>query len=102
MSSPHSDAPASPQTASPESPTADAPSTEEVQELLSTLYHDLNNPLSIIVGNAQFLRELIREAELGEPYRSSVEDIQEAAEQISDSFGELVRVREKMKNRPSS
>jgi nitrogen-specific signal transduction histidine kinase len=79
------------------SPEADTPTPpEEVHDLLSTLYHDLNNPLSIIAGNAQFLRELIREADLGEPYASSVDDIQEAAERISDALNELVVMKERM------
>ncbi len=33
--------------------------TDELHEALSTVYHDLNNPLSIISGNAQFLEAVL-------------------------------------------
>lgn len=79
-----------------ESSPAPPTSTDDIREVLSTIYHDLNNPLSIIAGNAQFLRELMRDADMGEPYMSSVEDIQEAAERISTSLNELVEMKEQL------
>lgn len=78
------------------SPTNTAPPTDELGDSLSTIYHDLNNPLSIIAGNAQFLRELMRDANIGDPYVSSVEDIQEAAERISSSLDLLVELKEEI------
>lgn len=74
-------------------------SLEEVREAVSSVYHDLNNPLSIIAGNAQFLLELSREEDLDEEFVSSVKDIQEAAQRVSDSLDRLTRLKEELRER---
>lgn len=71
-------------------------SLEDVRETVSTVYHDLNNPLSIISGNAQFLLELTREQDLDEEFLSSLQDIREAADRISDSLNRLTRLKEEL------
>lgn len=71
-------------------------SMDEVREAVSSVYHDLNNPLSIISGNAQFLRELSREADLDDQFVSSVQDIQEAAQRMSESLDRLTRLKEEL------
>jgi signal transduction histidine kinase len=68
--------------------------SNEVQETLSKIYHDLNNPLSIISGNAQFLLEISREADVDEQFVSSVQDIKEAAERMSEALRELTDLKE--------
>ncbi|MFB6277870.1 MAG: histidine kinase dimerization/phospho-acceptor domain-containing protein [Salinibacter sp.] len=76
----------------------DEPETEEeLHEVISSVYHDLNNPLSIIAGNAQFLVELSQEEELDEQFLSSAQDIQEAAQQMSESLQRLTRLKERLK-----
>jgi signal transduction histidine kinase len=71
-------------------------SLEDVREAVSTVHHDLNNPLSIISGNAQFLLELSREADLDKQFISSIRDVQEAAERMSDSLDRLTRLKEQL------
>jgi signal transduction histidine kinase len=71
-------------------------SLEEVRETVSSVHHDLNNPLSIIAGNAQFLLELSREADLDKQFIASIQDVQEAAERMSDSLDRLTRLKEKL------
>lgn len=68
--------------------------TEELREALSSVYHDLNNPLSIISGNAQFLLELSQEEELDEQFASSARDIQEASQRMAESLQRLTRLKE--------
>lgn len=68
--------------------------SEEVQKTLSKVYHDLNNPLSIISGNAQFLLEISREGDVDEQFVSSVRDIKEAAERMSEALRELTELKE--------
>lgn len=76
----------------------DEPETEEeLHEAISSVYHDLNNPLSIIAGNAQFLVELSQEEELDEQFLSSAQDIQEASQQMSESLQRLTRLKERLK-----
>jgi K+-sensing histidine kinase KdpD len=65
--------------------------------VISSVYHDLNNPLSIIAGNAQFLVELSQEEELDEQFLSSAQDIQEASQQMSESLQRLTRLKERLK-----
>lgn len=77
----------------------DEPETkEELHEVISSVYHDLNNPLSIIAGNAQFLVELSQEEELDEQFLSSAQDIREASQQMSESLQRLTRLKERLKN----
>lgn len=73
-------------------------SLDDVRETVSSVYHDLNNPLSIISGNAQFLLELTREADVDEQFVSSVRDIKEATERMSDSLNRLTRLKEELKD----
>lgn len=68
--------------------------SNEVQETLSKIYHDLNNPLSIISGNAQFLLEISRDEDVSEQFVSSVQDIKEAAERMSEALRELTELKE--------
>ncbi len=69
-------------------------SREDAREAISSVYHDLNNPLSIISGNAQFLLELSREHDLDDQFVSSVQDIKEATQQMADSLNRLSRLKE--------
>lgn len=69
---------------------------QDAQEAISSVYHDLNNPLSIISGNAQFLLELSREEDIDDQFVSSVQDIKEAAQQMAESMERLNRLKEAM------
>lgn len=67
---------------------------EDIREVVSSVYHDLNNPLSIISGNAQFLQELSQEHDLDDQFVSSAQDIQEATQRMSESLQRLTRLRD--------
>lgn len=69
---------------------------EEIREVISSVYHALNNPLSIISGNAQFLLELSQEEELDDQFVSSARDIQEASQRMSESLQRLTRLRDSL------
>ena len=71
-------------------------SEDDLREVVSSVYHDLNNPLSIISGNAQFLLELSREQGLDEQFESSARDIQEASQRMSESLQRLTRLRDSL------
>jgi len=71
------------------SETGTSTSLENIHETVSSVHHDLNNPLSIISGNAQFLLELSREEDLDEQFASSAKDIREAAQQMATSLHRL-------------
>jgi signal transduction histidine kinase len=70
-----------------------------VHETVSSVHHDLNNPLSIISGNAQFLLEISREENVDEQFVASVRDIEEAAQRMSDSLSRLARLKEELEER---
>lgn len=81
----------------------DVPMTDDdLHEAISTVYHELNNPLSIISGNAQFLLELSREKNLDDQFVSSAEDIQEATQQMSKSLEHLTRLRDYLEDEMAS
>ena len=71
---------------------------EDIREVVSSVYHDLNNPLSIISGNAQFLQELSQEQGLDEQFVSSAQDIQEATQRMSESLQRLTRLRDHLED----
>lgn len=71
---------------------------EDAHDTVSTVYHDLNNPLSIISGNAQFLLEISREEDLDDQFVSSAKDIKEAAHRMADSLHKLTRLKEKLED----
>ncbi len=68
----------------------------EVHDTVSSVHHDLNNPLSIISGNAQFLLELSKEEDLDPQFESSAEDIQEAAERMAASLHRLAQIKDEI------
>lgn len=61
----------------------------ELSSRVSSAKHDINNPLSIISGNAQLLAELARAMDLGDEFLEPIRDIQDASERISNSLEEL-------------
>lgn len=65
-----------------------------VRRELSRLNHDLKNPLAIISGNAQFLRELIRMQGDDDDLERSLADIEEACRQIHALLQRLVVLRD--------
>jgi len=69
---------------------------ETMHEAVSSVHHDLNNPLSIISGNAQFLLELSREKDVEEQFESSARDIQEAAQRMATSLQRLARLKNEL------
>ncbi|PSQ67635.1 MAG: histidine kinase [Bacteroidetes bacterium QH_7_64_110] len=71
---------------------------DDLHEAVSSVYHDLNNPLSIIAGNAQFLLELSQEKDLDEQFASSAQDIQEASQRMSESLQRLTRLKDHLED----
>lgn len=69
----------------------------ELRLRLSQVYHDANNPLAIISGNAQFLLELARAMDLDDDLIQPMTDIEEASERVAESLRGLTRVRDGLK-----
>jgi len=60
---------------------------------LSRVHHDLNNPLSIVSGNAQLLRELAKALGVEEDFHGPLEDLEAAVEKLTESADGLILVR---------
>ncbi len=77
-------------------------STEPVQairtlrRILGKLYHDTNNPLAIVSGNAQFLLELARAMELEDDLVQPMRDIEEASERVAEGLRDISRLRDRL------
>lgn len=60
---------------------------------LSEVYHDLNNSLAVISGNAQLLSEMARTEGLGTSFTDPLEDVEAARMEISKALERLDRLR---------
>ncbi|NBB99413.1 MAG: response regulator [Bacteroidetes bacterium] len=60
-----------------------------IHSTVATVKHEINNPLSIISGNAQLLVELARALDLGEDVAQPARDIEEASQRIAASLDKL-------------
>jgi signal transduction histidine kinase len=64
-----------------------------LRERLSEVYHDLNNSLAVISGNAQLLTELARAEDLGPAFTDPLDDVEAARADISEALDRLDRLR---------
>lgn len=58
-------------------------SDADLQGALSRVTHDINNPLSIISGNAQLLLELAQVLDLDPDVAKPIRDIEEASQRLA-------------------
>ena len=58
--------------------------------------HAINNPLTVIAGNAQFLVEMARMGGLDPTFSRPIEDIETATQQLSDALGRLAVLRQRI------
>ncbi len=65
-----------------------------LQQTLSQVTHDINNPLAIISGNAQLLMELSRIMDLDADVAKPIRDIEEASRRLAQTIGRLNEVKE--------
>lgn len=66
---------------------------ERIHTRLSNVYHDLNNSLSVISGNAQFLAEMARAEGLDPAFVEALGDIEAARAEISEAIAHLDDIR---------
>ena len=66
------------------------------QRTIASVCHDLNNPLSIISGNAQLLRQIAASMNLGDDVQDSLRDIERAVEQVSVQLERLSRLNDRL------
>ena len=67
----------------------DDPRRQEIEEELSSIFHDINSPLSVIVGNTQLLMELSQALNVDEEFGDPLEDVEAAAERIELQLARL-------------
>ena len=66
---------------------------QTIRNHLSRIHHDLNNPLSIISGNVQLLRELSSALQVDDDFDAPLKDVATAVEQMTETCEELIVVR---------
>ncbi len=69
---------------------------KRAQRALGSLYHDLNNPLSIISGNIHLLLEMSNSENLGEDVVESLHDIERATSQMTHLVTKLVDLKKSL------
>ena len=65
---------------------------EHVNELLSQVIHDINNPLAVISGNAQFLTEMSEVMPLEPVMLKALDDINEAVLTLNERLAQLLQL----------
>jgi len=71
------------------SPDAQVSTEVDLQVALRRVTHDINNPLSIISGNAQLLLELARVLDLDPDVAKPIRDIEEASHRLANMVSRL-------------
>ena len=66
---------------------------ELIRAQLSRIHHDLNNPLSVISGNAELLAELSRALGVEDDMGGPIEDLTSAVDQLTENVDRLLAVR---------
>lgn len=69
---------------------------KSLRQILSKIYHDTNNPLSIVSGNAQYVLELGKAMDLGDDVVEPVRDIEEASERVAEGLRDISRIRDEI------
>lgn len=77
-----------------------APDAAALQQALSEVTHDLNNPLAIIAGNAQLLLELARMLDLDPDVAKPIQDIEEASRRLAAMVRRLNELKENLAEGP--
>ena len=67
-----------------------------LRQTLSKVFHDTNNPLSIVSGNAQYVLELSKALDLDDEVIQPVRDIEEATERVAEGLKDLSRMRDEI------
>ncbi|MDX1438715.1 MAG: histidine kinase dimerization/phospho-acceptor domain-containing protein [Rubricoccaceae bacterium] len=63
---------------------------------IGALVHAINNPMTVITGNAQLLLELAKSGELDPLVEGAVTDIEAAAQTLSELMDKLARFRKEL------
>ncbi len=63
---------------------------------ISAIYHDINNPISIVAGNAELLLEMAVSAGLGPEFVDPLADIGKATDQITEQVERLIELRDRI------
>ena len=69
---------------------------EELRAEAGAVVHAINNPLTVITGNAQFLMEVARTEQTDSLIVGPIEDINAATQQLSDALARLSALRERI------
>jgi len=69
----------------------------QVRTRVSAVYHEINNPLAIISGNAQLLIELARVMEIDPTLLQPIEDIEQASQRLADLLQPLAAIRDTLR-----
>jgi signal transduction histidine kinase len=69
---------------------------EDVRLALGRAIHDVNNPMTVITGNAQYALELARGLDLDPSLVRSLEDIEEAGQRLESSMAALSVLRQRL------
>lgn len=68
----------------------------ELDRELGVLVHSINNPMTVITGNAQLLLELAKAGELDPMVEAALTDIEAATQTLTNLISDLARFRREL------
>lgn len=66
---------------------------ERLKKQLSMVHHDINNPLTILSGNTELIRELARALGVESDLNGPLQDMQQALDQLVERVDRLMVIR---------
>ena len=69
---------------------------EKLRRSLGRIFHDTNNPLAIVSGNAQFLLEVAKSMDLDDDLIQPMRDIEEASERVANGLKDISILRDRI------
>jgi signal transduction histidine kinase len=69
---------------------------ETLKAQLSRIHHDVNNPVTVISGNTELIRELAKALGVEDDFKGPLEDMEAALDELSERIDKLMTVRKMM------
>ena len=71
---------------------------EQMRTHLSRIQHDLNNPLSVVSGNAELLKELAKALDVYGEMEAPLQDMEAALDKMTEQVDRLMVIRNMLSN----
>ena len=71
---------------------------DQLRRQLSKIHHDVNNPMTVLSGNIELIRELAKAMGVGHDFEGPLADIESALDVLTERIDKLMVVRQMLIN----